>query len=122
MCHLLGWLYGQQPFQEGQRFWAVGVEANFNLVAVRDGLHELVFDAMLPDGMEEQLLSIRVNGEQVGEPITLGPAWSRRRVRLGRDDLMVGYNQVRFTFRHVIRPSDLGGRDAADQRPPRPSR
>jgi len=98
-------------------FWAVGVEAHFNLIAVRDGLHEIVFDAMLPDGMEEQLLSIRVNGAQVGEPITLTPVWSRRRVRLGPESLVIGYNQVRFSFRHVIRPSDLGGRDADDNRP-----
>lgn len=98
-------------------FWAVGVEAYFNLIAVRDGPYELVFDAMLPDGMTEQLLSIQINGRQVAEPITLQPAWSRRRVRLGAASMVVGYNQVRFSFRHVIRPSDLGGLDADDHRP-----
>ncbi len=98
-------------------FWAVGVEADFNLIAVRDGVHELVFDAMLPDGMPEQLLGVRINGTPVGEPVTLTHAWSRRRMRLTSDELVVGYNQVRFSFRHVIRPSDLGGRDADDHRP-----
>lgn len=98
-------------------FWAVGVEAYFNLVAVRDGLHELVFDAMLPDGMDEQLLAIHVNGNQIGEPITLTPAWSRRRIRLGAGALAIGYNQLQFSFRHVIRPSDLGGKDGDDHRP-----
>ncbi len=97
-------------------FWVVGVEADLDLVAVRDGLHELVFEAMPPEGMAQQLLGVRINGSQVGEPIALPAGWSRQRVRLGAEDLRVGYNRVRLTFRNIARPSDTR-RESADHRP-----
>lgn len=97
-------------------FWVVGVEADLDLVVVREGVHELVFHAMPPEGMERQLLAVRVNGKQIGEPISLPAGWSRQRVRLATDDLLVGYNRVRFTFRDVVRPSDFRP-ESNDHRP-----
>jgi len=97
-------------------FWVVGVEADLDLVVVRDGPHELVFEAMPPEGMNQQLLGVRINGNQVGEPIALVSGWSRQSIKLAAGDLQIGYNRVRFTFRDIARPSDLRP-ESADHRP-----
>ncbi len=87
-------------------FWAIGLEAQLDMVVVRDGDHELVFDVMPPDGMQSQLLSLRVNGALM-EPVALGPGWSRQAVLLPEDAVIRGHNRVELTFRGVSRPSDL---------------
>ena len=97
-------------------FWGVGVEAQFDIVVVRDGAHELVFDAIPPEGMETQLVSVRVNDRPVGEPIALPTGWSRQHFRLASDDIVVGHNRVRLTFRGVARPTDRDP-DSGDDRP-----
>lgn len=86
-------------------FLAVGVEADLDVVVVRDGAHSLVLEAIPPDGMERQLLSVRVNGVLVGEPVALTPGWKRHVIPLRADNLRLGHNRIRFLFRDTVRPA-----------------
>jgi arylsulfatase A-like enzyme len=97
-------------------FWGIGLEARFDIVVVRDGAHDLVFDVIPPDDMSNQLISVRVNGVLVGEPIALPLGWSRQRLRLRAEDVVPGHNRVRFAFRGVARPNDRDP-EAGDDRP-----
>jgi hypothetical protein len=73
---------------------------------------EVEWAPLLDPALRRQVVDIDVNGRTVAS-VTLGPGLRRDQVEIPAAALRAGFNQLRFRYRYVLSPRDLGHSDDA---------
>jgi len=89
--------------------WANARQARVFVPLRQLGDHELTLRALAFsfDGAPQQTLSVLVNGQRLGETVSVGPYWEEHSILVRSGYLKVGLNEVVLEFAYAAAPRDV---------------